>query len=205
MSNVIDQLADLGAPVGEPVSDDVVRRDMARGRAALRRRRFRRGVTGLSAAAVAVVAVVATISGQQAGDTDGGGGLDLIAYDGAQLPGFTVGKVPEGFVLQGANEYSLAIARPDDHTEINDYRDKLVVMLQSTSMTELPDGKSVEVEGRPATIYKGDPAAAQLYYSDGAGHDIVIQSWSGLGLTDAELVEFARSVTVTSNAEALAG
>ena len=204
MSNVIDQLAGLGAPVAQPVSDDVVRRDMARGRAALRRRRFRRGVTGLGATAVAAVVVVATISGQQAGDT-GGGGLDLIAYDGAQLPGFTVGKVPEGFVLQGANEYSLAIARPADHTEINDYQDKLVVMLQSTSMTELPDGKSVEVDGRPATIYKGDPTAAQLYYSDGAGHDIVIQSWSGLGLTDAELVEFASSVTVTSNAEALAG
>jgi hypothetical protein len=208
MNNVIDQLAELGAPAGQPVPDDVVRGDLVRGRAALRRRRFHRGITGLGASAAVAVVAVAAISGQQSAGTDGSdssGGLDLVAYHGAQLPGFTVGKVPEGFVLQGSDPYSLAIARPDDHTAINDFRDKLVVMLQSTSMTELPDGKAVQVEGRPATIYKGDPAAAQLYYSDGAGHDIVIQSWSGLGLTDAELVEFARSVTVTSNAEATAG
>jgi hypothetical protein len=205
MSNVIDQLADLGAPVSQPTSDDVVRRDIARGRAALRRRRFRRGITGLGATAAVAVVAVAAVSGQQSAGTPGSDGLDLVAYHGTQLPGFTVGKVPEGFVLQGSDPYSLAIARPDDRSDLNDFRGKLVVMLQSTSMTELPDGKAVQVEGRPATIYKGDPVAAQLYYSDAAGHDIVIQSATELGLTDAELVEFARSVIVTSNAEAMAG
>jgi hypothetical protein len=201
MSNVIDQLADLGAPADHPVSEDVVRKDMARGRAARRRRRLRRGVTGRSATAVAAVAVVATISGQQAGDTDGNNGLDLIAYDGAQLPGFTVGKVPEGFVLQGANEYSLEIARPDDTSSLDDFSGKLVVMLQSVDATETPTGKAVEVDGRPGTISKVDPAGAQLFYTDGE-HDIVVQSATELGLTDADLVDFAQSVTVTTNAQA---
>jgi hypothetical protein len=201
MSNVIDQLADLGAPEGQPVSDDVVRRDMARGRAALRRRRFRRGLTGLSATAVLAVVAVATVTGQQGADTSQGGGLDLIAYDGAQLPGFTVGKVPEGFVLQGANEYSLEIARPDDTSSLDDFSGKLVVMLQSVDATETPAGKAVEVDGRPGTISKVDPAGAQLFYSDGE-HQIVVQSATELGLSDAELVEFAQSVTVTTHAQA---
>jgi hypothetical protein len=200
MSNVIDQLADLGGATNPPVSDHVVRGDLARGRAALRRRRFRRGLTGLSAAAAVAVAAVAVV-GQQATDTDSGSGLDLVTYKGAQLPGFTVGKVPEGFVLQGANEYSLDIARPDDTSSLDDFRGKLVVMLQSVDATAAPSGKAVEVDGRPGTISKIDPAATQLYYTDGS-HDIVVQSATELGLTDAELVEFARSVTVTTNAQA---
>ena len=204
MSNVIDQLAGLGASTSQPVSDDIVRGDLVRGRAALRRRRFRRGLTGLTATAAVAVAVVAVV-GQQAANTDGeGSGLDLVTYKGAQLPGFTVGKVPEGFVLQGANEYSLDIARPDDTSSIDVYAGKLVVMLQSADATGAPTGKAVEIDGRPGTISKVDPAATQLYYTDGT-HDIVVQSATELGLTDAELVEFARSVTVTTNAVAGVG
>ena len=70
--------------------------------------------------------------------------------------------VPEGFVLQGANAYSLDIARPDDHTSLGDFRHKLVVMLQSVDATSTPPGKAVEVNGRPGTISTFDPAAKQL-------------------------------------------
>jgi hypothetical protein len=204
MSNVIDQLAGLGGDTDRTVTDETVRGDLTRGRAALRRRRFRRGLTGLTATAAVAVVAVAALSGPQAADTGSDSGLDLIAYDGAQLPGFTVGKVPEGFVLQGANSFSRDIARPDDDTSLDAYEGKLVVMLQSKDATGTPAGKAVEVDGRPGTISKVDPAAVQLFYSDGS-HDIVIQSWSDLGLTDEELVEFASSVTVTSAAEAGVG
>lgn len=203
MSNVIDQLAGLGTGTSQPPTDDVVRRDLVRGRAAVRRRRFRRGVSGLGAAAAVAVTAVAITAGQPS-PGPAPTGLDLVAYTGDQLPGFTVGKVPEGFVLQGANPYSLDIARPDDHSEINDYRGKLVVMLQSKDQTTIPAGKAVEVNGHPGTISTFDPAAAQLYYSDGS-HQIVVQSDSSLGLTDEELVEFAASVTVTAEAEAGVG
>jgi len=203
MSNVIDQLAGLGTGTSQPPTDDVVRRDLVRGRAAVRRRRFRRGVSGLGAAAAVAVTAVAITAGQPS-PGPAPTGLDLVAYTGDQLPGFTVGKVPEGFVLQGANPYSLDIARPDDHSEINDYRGKLVVMLQSKDQTTIPAGKAVEVNGHPGTISTFDPAAAQLYYSDGS-HQIVVQSASSLGLTDEELVEFAASVTVTAEAEAGVG
>ena len=203
MSNAIDQLAGLGTDVEQPAPDDIVRRDLLRGRAALRRRRFRRGVTGLGATAAIAVAAVAVTAGQPS-PGPASTGLDLVAYTGTQLPGFTVGKVPEGFVLQGSNSYSLDVARPDDRTSLDDYRGKLVVILQSKDQGSIPEGKAVEVNGRPGTISKFDPAAAQLYYSDG-NHEIVIQAATELGLTDEELVEFADSVTVTAEAQAGVG
>lgn len=203
MSNVIDQLAGLSPRPDQSVPDEVVRRDVARGRAALRRRRYRRGITGLGAAAAVAVTATAVIAGQPS-PGPANTGLDLVAYHGSQLPGFTVGKVPEGFVLQGSNPFSLDIARPDDHSSLDDYEGKLVVMLQSKDATGTPTGKAVEVNGHPGTISTEDPSGAQLYYSDGT-HDLVIQSWRGLGLTDAELVEFASAVTVTAEAEAGVG
>jgi hypothetical protein len=199
MSNVIDQLAVLGAGNNQPVSDDIVRRDLARGRAARRRRQFRRGVTGLGATAAVAVMAVGAVASQQAASTDRG--LDLVAYHGPQLPGFTVDKVPEGFVLQGSNRYSLDIARADDHSSLDDYSGKLVVILKSVDATGAPSGTAVKVDGHPGTISKVDPTATQLYYSDGT-HDIVVQSATELGLTNDELVEFAGSVTVTAHAEA---
>jgi hypothetical protein len=203
MSNVIDQLAGLGTDFEQPAPADIVRRDLLRGRAALRRRRFRRGVAGLGVTAAVAVAAVAVTAGQPS-PGPASTGLDLVGYTGTQLPGFTVGKVPEGFVLQGSNSYSLDVARPDNQTSLGDYRGKLVVILQSKDQASIPDGKAVQVNGRPGTISKLDPAAAQLYYSDGR-HEIVIQAATELGLTDEELVEFAASVTVTAEAQAGVG
>jgi hypothetical protein len=200
MSDVIDRLAGLSTGIDQPPSEDTVRRDVLRGRAALRRRRVRRGSAGLGvAAAVAVVAVTVTTGQPSPGPASTG--LDLVAYTGTQLPGFTVGKVPEGFVLQGSSSYSLDIARPDDRSSLDDYRGKLVVMLQSKDQESIPDGSAVQVNGRPGTISTFDPTAAQLYYTDGS-HQIVIQAATELGLTDQELVEFAASVTVTAKAQA---
>lgn len=209
MNHVIEDLGrlraslDTGTGTDQTAPDDVVRRDLARGRAALTRRRARRAVTGLGATAAAAVLTVSVISARSTSDPHpGGAGVDLVAYTGTQLPGFTVEKVPEGFILQGANEYSLDIARPDDHSSLNDYRGKLVVMLQSRDATGTPTGTHVEINGRPGTISTYDPTAKQLYYSDGT-HDIVVQAPTELRLSDAELVEFASGVTVTT--EAVAG
>jgi hypothetical protein len=203
MSNVIEQLASLGTGADLPPSDSVVRRDLARGRAALRRRRVRRGIAGVGATgAIAATALIVTTTGGPSSTAPGG--LDLVVYTGTQLPGFTVEKVPEGFALQGANAYSLDVAPATDRTSLNDFRGKLVVMLQSKDVTGTPTGKAVTINGRPGTISTFDPTAKQLYYSDGT-HDIVIQSATKLGLTDAELVEFAKGVTVTTEAEAGVG
>jgi hypothetical protein len=208
MSHLVEELGRLGAGADQPTPEDVVRRDLLRGRAALTRRRVRRTVTGLGATAAAAVLGVAVVGGQPSSPgprpSPGASGLDLVAYTGTQLPGFTVEKVPEGFVLQGASSFSLDIAEPGDHTSLNDFRGKLVVMLESKDITRTPAGTRVEINGRPGTISTFDPAAKQLYYSDGT-HQIVVQSARELGLTDDELVEFASGVTVTAQAVAGVG
>ena len=156
MNHLVEELSRLGAGADQnPTPDDVVRRDLLRGRAALTRRRVRRTVTGLGATAATAVLALAIAGGQSSPDPHPAArGLDLVAYTGTQLPGFTVEKVPEGFVLQGANAYSLDIALPGNHTSLNDYRGKLVVMLQSKDATGAPTGKQVEINGRPGTIYE---------------------------------------------------
>jgi hypothetical protein len=62
--------------------------------------------------------------------------------------------------------------------------------LQSKSVTRTPKGTPVEVNGRPATITKVDPAAAQPYFTDD-NNQIIVQPATELGPTDAELFEFA--------------
>lgn len=184
MNHLVEELGRLGSGADQTTPDDVVRRDLLRGRAALARRRARRTVTGLGVtAATAVLA---------------------LALTGAQLPGFTVAKAPEGSVLQGANAYSLDIAPRANTTSLDDYRGKLVVLLQSKDAAEVPAGKQVEVNGHPGTISTVDPTAKQLYYSEGT-HQIVVQSPPEIGLTDAALLEFASGVTVTAQAAAGVG
>jgi hypothetical protein len=56
----------------------------------------------------------------------------------------TVGKVPEGFALQGADSLSLEIARRYD-SALCDFRGRLA--LQSKSLTTRRAGKAVEVDG----------------------------------------------------------
>jgi len=211
MTDLIDRLAHLrGAE--NPVTDAEVAGDLARGRAAQRRRRHLRGAT----VGVALTAVLAVGAGAGAlmADHDaapaasgqtGHQAVTLVAYHGRQLPGFEVAKVPAGFTLQGANAFSLAIARPSDHSGIDSFADKLVVMLQSRDQQGTPAGKAVTVNGHAGTIYSTpDKLARILQYSDGS-HVVQVQAWSSLGLGDDQLVDFAEGVTVTAEAQASVG
>jgi len=198
-----------------PVDEDTVRADIGRARRALSRRR--RARIGSAAVAVAAVGVVATVivAGQPGGQGSDiaeaptpspthAATLRLVDYTGIQQPGFTVAKVPAGFVLQGATPYSLDVAKAGDHSSLNDFEGKLVVMLQSKDATFHKTNRAVTVHGTTGYLRAEDGGATALEYLDG-DHDVVIQAWSGLGLTDAQLVEFADGVTVTSGAQASVG
>lgn len=225
MTDVTDRLARLdGAAPGTP-TDATVQTDLARGRAALTRRR--RGRVAAAGAALALVAacgygVTATLAD---GDGDGAGedaptiarpqgqpaqpaqpdpAIALVAYRGAQLPGFEVAAVPEGFVLQGADEFTLTVARPGDDSHYLDFRRKLVVSLESRSAPAgEADGEPVTVGGHPGAI-RTTTGATILEYHDGT-HEVVVQAWEGIGLTDEQLVEFAEGITVTSSVKAPVG
>jgi hypothetical protein len=119
-----------------------------------------------------------------------------VAYTGAQPAGFTVATIPAGYVLQGAQPTTLDIAEPSNHTPIDNFVDKLVVSLQSTDASTPSTGKHVEVNGEAGVITVSDGVHI-LTYSDGS-HEVQVQTWSNIHLTDDQLVTFADGVSVTS-------
>jgi hypothetical protein len=216
MTDLETRLRDLRVPAA-PVSDEVVRSDVVRARRALHRRRLARaGSGGVAVAAVGVLAAV-VVTGQSGGQTGGqrpdvatppsssSSHLQLVDYTGAQQPGFTVAKVPAGFVLQGATPYALDVARADDHSGLNVFKGKLAVMLQSKDATFRRTDHPVRVHGTTGYLHTEKGVATTLEYRDDRGHDVVVQAWADLGLTDAQLVDFANGVTVSDSAQASVG
>lgn len=202
MPELTDQLAELSVLPSIAPTEATVQADLQRGRVALkRRRRFHGAATGIAlTAALATAGLLAYTARSPSQPSEQ---IRLVAYHGKQLPGFTVAQVPEGYVLQGATAYSLDIAKPNDHTSLDAFTGKLVVMLQSRSAKVDTNGTPVTVNGHPGYLRKGTPATT-LEYTDGT-HDIVVQDWQNIALTDDQLVQFASGVTVTSAAKAGVG
>jgi hypothetical protein len=223
MSDIRDVLERTAPSADAPPSDETVDADVHRGRAALARRRTTRfSIAGVVAVAVVAGTVVVannqghssvTITpraGQHQHQTHqqrhqpgsvNGAPVRLVAYEGDQPEGFTVGQVPEGWFIEGSSPYSLTIAPEGDTGSPDAFVGKLVVMLQSKSMPQhLPDGDPVQVGGNPGVISNGPPADL-LTYQDDAGHFVQVQAWtSALHWTDDQLISFADGVQVTANA-----
>lgn len=205
MNDVIDRLARLTPSPADPAEDATA--DLRRGHQALSRRRIKRAALGGAALTLAVGGAFGGI----ALTSDNGGtptvqaadNVRLVDYDGTQMPGYTVAKVPEGFVLQGSDQFVLAVARPDDKSSISDFRDKIVVTLEaSTSGGE--DSANTTVNGQPATLVTTPDGATMLKYAY-RDFTVVIQMWNSIHLTDEQLVEFAEGVEVTADAKPSVG
>ena len=212
MSNVEDRLHRLGDQPVPTVSDDVVRGDLRRSRSELTRRRVRMGAAGLSIAAVAAIGTTAVVADDTeptpvapaphiaAPPDQERNEIELVAYEGEQKQGFLIEKVPEGFVLQGVTPFNLNVTRPGDDSHIDDFRNKIVVMLESRSVTGAPHGDPVEVGDLDGWL-RDSGGATTLTYIDGE-HRVVVQAWDSLGLTSDQVIEFAEGVTVTDEAQA---
>lgn len=206
MNDVIDRLARLTPSASAPTTEDAAA-DLRRGHRALSRRRIKRAALGGAALTLAVggafsgIALTSDNGGTptvQAADT-----VRLVDYDGTQMPGYTVAKVPEGFVLQGSDQYVLAVARPDDTSTISDFRDKIVVTLEA-STGGAGDSANTTVDGQPATLVTTPDGATMLKYAY-RDFTVVIQMWNTIHLTDKQLVEFAEGVEVTADAKPSVG
>lgn len=164
-------------------------------------RRRRLWIAPLAAAVVLIGGVVLAVT-LNANDSPApprrASGALLVAYTGKQLPGFTVAKVPAGYVVEGGNAAVLDIARPGDHTPIDAFPSKIVVSLESSRMIGRSGDTPVKVDGKPGVL-RHLPDATVLDYTDGV-HRIVVQAWSDIGLTDSQLIEFAAGVTVNPTA-----
>lgn len=123
--------------------------------------------------------------------------ISLVTYTGAQLPGFVVTQVPEGYVLQGISGSVLAVAEVGDHSPLDTFEGKLVVILDDHPGPAT--GDAVTVGGRPGRINVQDGTMMRTY--DDGSHDITVQAWNTIRLTQAQLVAFANGVTVLPGAE----
>jgi hypothetical protein len=198
------------APEAAAPDPEVVDADLARGRAALtvagRRRTHRRlGGAGVLVAAAAAVVVLAASGGSHtlrpSGATAKTGQIKLVDYSGAQLPGFTVSQVPQGWHLSTSTPYALLITPDNGSTNDNpdDFQGKLAVLTSSTDQQGLGKGDAVTVNGQAGVVYEQD-GYLNLNYNAPNGFGINIQAPDALGWTKDQIVAFADGVQVTSHA-----
>ena len=105
--------------------------------------------------------------------------------------------MPRGYVLQGISGSVLDIAESGDHSPLDSFDGKLVVMLND--YPGAATGTPVSVSGHPGRINDQD-GVLSLIYSDGT-HNVEVQSWSNIHLSRDQLVQFAEGVTVLSSAQ----
>lgn len=197
------------------VDDAAIASDLRRGRDALvTRHRRRAGAVGAAAIGVVAVsslsyalasggssrapqAVVTHASGKATSTSASTPAIQLLAYSGKQLPGYSVKRVPRGYVLQGISGSVLDIAESGDHSSLDTFDGKLVVMLNDHAGPAT--GTPVSVSGHPGRIDDQDGVLI-LTYSDGT-HNVEVQSWSNIHVSRDQLVEFAEGVTVLPSAQ----
>jgi hypothetical protein len=222
MPDPMTRLAALHDGPPAAVDDAVIASDLRRGRdARVTRRRRRAGAAG--AAALGIVAVSSLSYALASGGsprapqavtphtvvthTPGNAAstptptsrpaFQLTAYRGRQLPGYTVKRVPSGYVLQGISGSVLDIAESGDHSSLDSFDGKLVVMLNDHAGPAT--GTPVSVSGHPGRIDDQDGVLI-LTYSDGT-HNVEVQAWSNIHLSRDQLVQFAEGVTVLPSAQ----
>jgi hypothetical protein len=226
MADLMTRLAALHDGAPGTVDDGIIAADLRRGHAAvIARRRRRTGVA--SAATLGIVAVgslsyafttsdhprvaqalaprvVVTHAPSDAASTTtkphasaAASPIELVAYDGKQLPGYTVKWIPKGYVLQGISGSVLDVSEQGDHSPLDTFLGKLVVMLNDHPGPT--DGQPVTVSARPGNITDQDGVLA-LYFNDGT-HNVEVQAWSNVRLSRAQLIQFAEGVTVLPSAQ----
>jgi hypothetical protein len=214
MTDITNGLAELGEPPTGGPSEDTVVADLARGRAALHRRRLRTG-GALSVAALAIggTAGYLAVSGQPAtppaaqihgpasAPAPAPGKIRLASYGGQQPHGFNVASVPQGFHLQtqASSAGLFVLAPPSADKQPDSFVGKLVVTAEAASGLgnwKADGNRWVTVHGERARIGNGGDAT-QLWF--GVAHGIVVdvQAWNNIGLTPQQLVDFADGVTTT--------
>lgn len=199
--------------------------DLARGRRLLRRRRLTVIVSGSGAAAgIAAVALGVNAVGSAAPGPGPAAGVTapairtsspathparpaharsiaLVSYNGRQIPGYQVAKVPQGWVVQGGNAFALVIApRGDKDRDISSFVGKIVVMLKSVDEPVPAHGDRVPVNGRPGFL-RDQGITKTLTYKDSGGAWVDIQVPSSLGWHARQFGQFAAGIQVLGNAQ----
>jgi hypothetical protein len=231
MPDVMDVLRTLPhAVTPAPTSPDVVAADLARGHRALVGRRRRFAFSGAAVVAVAVAAVAVGIGqiGQPGGAAptvaEGPGTTTqtlrpkLVAYTGTQPVGFEVSTVPEGWQVISSDTSMFVVTPPGQDTaqpapgRAVSLQGRISVSLQGLS--RLPDGSpvtKVDINGRAGEL--GFPWETEgklsdtrwLIFPDASDRKVLVQVPGELGLSDDQIVRFAKGIAVTDEAESVGG
>jgi hypothetical protein len=125
--------------------------------------------------------------------------IQLVDYTGAQLPGFKVTEIPQGWHLSTSSSVALLIA-PDDGSAGDDpdvFVGKLAVLVQSNDQHGLGQGTPETVNDQPAR-YQPDSGGgvAMLTFTTADGHGVNVQVPASLRWTPDQVTAFAAGVTV---------
>jgi hypothetical protein len=225
LKDVLGLALDTSPAAGTPADP---RADLARGRRMLWRRRAI-GATGvLAAMAIGALVPLALTGGaapsahQQAArvhqqpvratrspsavrEQPKPDSVKLVAWTGTQPPGYEVNWMPTGWVVQGSTPFALVIApHGDSDTNADSFLGKLVVMLQSASVTSPPPGTAMTVDGRAAVFQTAAQAGGDteiLTFKAANGQWVVVQAPMALGWSSAQLAKFCGGVTVLAAAQ----
>ncbi|MCA1217004.1 hypothetical protein [Streptomyces sp. 8L] len=227
VQNMIDALGTLRTTAAQPdPGTEQLAADVARGHSALnRRRRLRIAGVGVTAA-VAAAAVTAAVTGPLGGQAPDvaarhtsrvpvssapavpSSTLELAAYTGAQPVGFKVSTLPKGWKVTSVSQEEFVAVPPGTHESPSpqgdvSFANGIAVMLQGLS--RFPAGASltkVTVQGRTGQLgLTSDKEATWLMFPSEASQKVLIQVPVKLGLTNAQIVQFAQGVTATSDAK----
>lgn len=233
MMDLSNRLQHLAGPDDETTTD-VIADDLARGRRAVRRNRAFRVAAG-SAFSVAAVAAALSLGPGLVGGNDGNppavaqsansaaAGIKLVSYTGEQPRLFTIDTVPQGFYIQGQNEYELVIApeqakTPDparpELADPENYTYKIAVYLQNKDYTAEPTGdEQLTIGGKPAALRyihvdEGTPEegtaveATQVFVVQAPHVYLTVQFDASTGLTKEQMIEVAAGINLTAEAVA---
>jgi hypothetical protein len=210
-----------------PADEAVVAADVARGHRAVSRRRQQR--IGFTAAAVAVVAGVAVGAGQlgsvptpattaTGGATATAAGLKMVAFTGDQPAGFKVTTVPDGWTVISSQPYEFVVAPPGRETGGGPsagpstgpapvfYDGRIAVYLQGDGPgPRASHTEKVDINGKQGTLgafpkSSSGPDAHWLTFPSAHG-TVVVQVPDSTGLSNDQILTFARGVTVTDAAK----
>jgi hypothetical protein len=209
-------------------ADALVGEDLRRGRRALHRRTARRvglrtGVAALVAAGVAAAMSPQDLARPQdrpaAADpvrSSASDPLALVAYDGTEPAGFEIAVIPDGWTVGTSDSASFTLVPPGGSVPEPENAEQAMAgpslegQIYVSLAREVPDplvGKELTVAGRPGVLMDNfGPSDTRTLYLPGTDEaSLAIQVWSGLPLTESQLVRFAEGVTVTEDAQPTAG
>jgi hypothetical protein len=129
--------------------------------------------------------------------------VKLVAYTGAQPPGYVVKEIPAGWVIQGSNSYNLVIAPAGDPDKSPDsFLGKLLVTQEDfdTAGAASTGWAAVTADGHPGYYNPSQGGTASLVIRQAPGRWLLVQAPVELGWSQQQLTQFTLGVTILAGA-----